>query len=405
MIVSGGLVNIIPKKEVFSLKSLENIPIEVFNKLNLLQMPISDKINSSVTSIYGSSRLKIQPYYGDIDSINIVRLNEINFLKTCKIIEKELKERITTILCAGHFVTDIKCGRYQKGDSKGKAIHWTVKEIFNNFRDGSKKDINGNIGESIDLLEAIGQNHQNIPGGEPAMIKIDMIAPFANRYMEITTVYLIVNDNDNYFFFPNDYLESNRILSSLIDDIEKQKIKNRPFKIVKRLFSILRLIQKLYNNDKAYKYVKFLVPIIGTNISRVSSVYSDLGNLLLLYETNQKNIDIKFASNSIQFLKDKFNVITDLNSIRKNLNIIEKNINNISDLILENKDYKKIENSIKTFMNDINSYIVSEINEYSLSNNITFEKYINIVLNFARKILKGKQVTRNFFGIEFPQKH
>jgi hypothetical protein len=56
-------------------------------------------------------------------------------------------------------------------------------------------------------------------------------------------------------------------------------------------------------------------------------------------------------------------------------------------------------------MNDINSYIISEINEYSLSNNITFEKYTNIVLNFARKILKEKQVTINFFGIELPKKH
>ena len=74
----------------------------------------------------------------------------------------------------------------------------------------------------------------------------------------------------------------------LVGDVEKQKIKGRPFKIMKRLFSICRLGYNMYKDDNGVNYAKLLAPIIGSNISRLSSVYSDLSAIYLLLDTNKK---------------------------------------------------------------------------------------------------------------------
>lgn len=393
----GGLVNKLPQtaEEIFSTKSYWDFPEETFDLIKMLSFKTDKdvRILQSFQYIFGSSRLKLQPYYGDFDTINLVELDGTKE-QMGRLIEKTMKDVVRNIINRGFFMTDVKAGRY----STGKGIHWTDKEVLNGFRDGRNPDINGNEGESYTLYDAIMQDPTLYPDGEPAMLKVDMIAPFNGRYMEITVIYLIIGKKGSVFFFPDNYLESDRIVSSLISDTEKQKKKGRPFKIMKRLFSICRIGYNMYDNNTGFKYAKMIAPIIGTNISRFNSVYSDLSNLKVLLETNKK-IDIKFTFQSIQLLKDRYTPILDLENVVKNTDKLDEYINSICKSLLKREPYEKTIEKIETMQELINNIIQKEINLYFKSINTTYDKYVSSVLKWA-ETLKQKKIVSPFFNLQ-----
>jgi hypothetical protein len=391
----GGLVGEIPDKSsvIFSVKDYSDFPDKSHELISLLGFKQGGDITQSLHFLYGSSRLKIQPYYGDFDTINMVEIKG-EMPEIGKTIEKSLKKIVSDIARRGFFITDIKCGRYKNG----KAIHWTQEEILNSYRDGKNPDMNENIGESYTLYDAIMQDPTEKKGQEPAMLKVDMIAPFAGRYMEITAIYLVVSESGEGFFFADNYLDSRRILGSLIGDVEKQKTKGRPFKIMKRLFSICRLGYGMYKDDNGVKYAKLLVPIIGSNISRLSSVYSDLSSIYLLLQTNKK-IDKTFTFNSLQLFKDKFNVILDLEFVRKNENNLVLLINKICGSILKDKNNDEIMEEIKELQTLINDIIVKELKIYFKSKKTTIERYTDEILNWARNLVLLKKVETQYFAL------
>jgi hypothetical protein len=391
----GGLVGNIPDKSniIFSVKDYSDFPDKSHELISLLGFKQGGDITQSLHFLYGSSRLKIQPYYGDFDTINMVeiagKMEDIG-----RTIEKQLKKIIKQIVDRGFFITDIKCGRYKSG----KAIHWTQDEILNSYRDGRNPDTNKNIGESYKLYDAIMQDPVDKEGHESSMLKVDMMAPFGGRYMEITAIYLIVSKSGKGFFFSDNYLDSRRVLGSLVGDVEKQKTKGRPFKIIKRLFSICRIAHSMYKDDDALDYAKLLVPIIGSNISRLSSVYSDLSAIYLLLETNKK-IDKTYTFNSIQLFKDKFNVILDLENVRKNENKLVLLVNKICGSILKNKNKDEIMVEIKELQNFINDIITKELEIYFKSKKSNLVKYTDEVLNWAKKLMSGQSKPTQYFAL------
>ena len=136
-----------------------------------------------------------------------------------------------------------------------------------------------------------------------------MIAPYYDKYFEITAVYLV--DCLDWKFYPQNIQDTERILSGLITDTKKQLTKNKYFKVIKRLFAIIRMYYLITQDKEAIKIVKPLLPIIGSNISKISSIASDLSTINLLVELNLP-INISFTTQEIQKFKDLLGNIQDL---------------------------------------------------------------------------------------------
>jgi hypothetical protein len=401
MIPKGGLVNEIPKNDIFLQKPLEDLPKSVLLALKDFEFPNKSMINKTTFQLYGSSRLKIQPYYGDLDSICLYQYKNISFNDLCNNVARNLQNVVINNLKKGNFITDIKCGLYQSGEFKEKSIHWSAGEILQGFRSENTPDTNGYYGEYITLVDAIAQNQQNKEEGDVQMTKIDLVIPFNNKYFEITCVYFIYTENYKTLLFPSKFLEYNRIFASLVNDTEKQKKKDRPFKIMKRLFALLRLLNNMVGDkvNTIYDYAKYIVPIIGSNISRVSSIYGDLSTLLTLYETNQPNIDAKFASSSIQDMKDRYNSILDLSTVIQNQTTLNNMFDDLSKLVFSirlKSKFSIIIKQIEKIQNLLNDILKKELAIYFKSLGTTTENFVDKTIKYCISTKK-----KYYFPAEF----
>lgn len=369
----GGIVNQIPIQNIFNTKEDFDISEKVKKLTDYLKITESKYFIENRIKLFGSYFLRIQPYFGDFDTLNIIKIN-LKRQDALKLIVAGIQHKVKAILeKKGWFITDIKAGRYPDGES----IHWTPQEIIQGFRNGDIPDYNGHTGDNITLSSAINQN-SNIGDGLQ-LLKIDMIAPYYDKYFEITAVYLV--DCLDWKFYPQNIQDTERILSGLITDTKKQLTKNKYFKVIKRLFAIIRMYYLITQDKEAIKIVKPLLPIIGSNISKISSIASDLSTINLLVELNLP-INISFTTQEIQKFKDLLGNIQDLDF---DINYLDGLIDKLTLSI--HREYDK--NIVMTEIDEIISYILNicekEVLLYFKSINLDFYKYMEKVFNYVLK--------------------
>ena len=152
--LKGGLLGVIPKSELKKVKQDYEIPTQIKEYIELMTIP-----NTKVIRV-GSGALKIQPYFSDIDVMNIVYKNSstddvINlFIDTIKEKLNNFKNFPTI------FFSDFKTG----------GLHWSVKQIFEENNNGV------NIKDACKIKD---------------VIKLDLIAPYDGRYVEMSTFYIL----------------------------------------------------------------------------------------------------------------------------------------------------------------------------------------------------------------------
>lgn len=283
----GGLIGKIPDKKIFAKRNVYSISdkMESFYKY----LKIKPKKGDSKILLYGSYNFAIQPYFGDLDTINIVHY-ATNKKKAVEEAVKDIQKIISKLNDnnLGRFFTDMKCGLYKDGE----AIHWTAQEILDGKREGNKKDFNGHVGNKT-LKQAIQQ---------VSLCKIDMIAPYNNRYIEITVVYQFscLDGMINYVLPARDQL-----LKSLNDDIIKQLKKEKYFKIIKRLYSAASIKGDVESAQNLY-------PLLTSNISRLSMINGDLKTIELLLQL-KKNINTNIIKVELERIKEMLGNIQDIN--------------------------------------------------------------------------------------------
>jgi len=371
--LEGGIVNQIPIEKIFNAKDNFDIPEKVKKLTDTLKLPDSKYFTENKIKLFGSYFLRIQPYFGDFDTINMVNIN-LNRLDALELVVYGIQKKVDSILNKkGWFITDIKAGRYPDGVS----IHWTPEEIVSGLRIGKIPDYNGHTGENISLAEAINQDC-DIGEGLP-LLKIDMIAPYYEKYFEITSVYL-VNCLD-WQFYPKDIQDTERILGSLVSDTKKQFSKNKYFKVVKRLFAIIRMYYLITKDKQAIELVKPLLPIIGSNISKISSIAGDLSTLNLLIELDEP-INISFTTQEIQKFKD---LIGNINDLEFDMEFLDGLIDKLTSSIVKGYNKEKITSDIDDIINYILNLCKKEIELYFNSINMNFTNYMEKVFNYVLK--------------------
>jgi hypothetical protein len=332
-------LNNIPISRGSETKKKDEYPQRADLLTNFIKFP-SNAFTKSTNFIYGSYALKTQPYYSDIDTINNVHIN-LPRRKSIAYIVKMLKHITKKIVDKkGWFFTDMKAGMYDDGSS----VHWTPQEVIKGKRNGKMPDFNNHVGEKK-LSDAVQEN---------ALLKIDMVAPYYGRYIEVTVVYFI-SDLDGDINFTQMQLDPEYILKSLKEDTRKQFNNHKYFKTAKRIFA-----QAKAKND--LKVIKALLPLITSNVSKLSSIESDLKTIILLLEERHKLNKV--------ITNEEFNIIID-----KLSNVIDISFNEqaiIHALHYANHNIKK-----HNLINAINAlkYIVNYI--HSITNNQT----MNYVLN------------------------
>lgn len=354
----GGIVNEFPDNKILLPKNLLDYPRKVNKIINFFRFPNTKNIKSEII-LFGSYNLRAQPYYADFDTLNLIYINK-NYEETAKIVVKHLKSIIKKIeMKKGWFFTDCKAGLYEDGE----AIHWTSEEIYKGKRN-KNADFNGHFGNK-NLIDAV---------KEHALLKVDMVCPYYDKYIEATVVYLI-KYKDGYFNYDPEWLEAHRVVSSIGNDALKQLNKGKYFKVIKRMFAILRY-------SKNEKYINIIKPLINSNISKLSSIGSDLSTLALLLELN-KPININFTAGEVQSFKEKISNMLDLN-------VNPNQFDNIFDCIyvnLINRNLEKVYELLNCAINLIQKINNNEIINFFNSKNINFLDLVNSIIKDSHDYL------------------
>jgi hypothetical protein len=333
----GGLIFHASAKNIANTKNKNQYPPQAMKIINFLKIPNSKNIVSNIF-IFGSYALRVQPYYSDIDTINQVTIDAPEDESIAIFYDKFKKILLKLNRTRGWFFTDVKAGIYDNGEP----VHWRLDEILDGKRD-NKPDYNGNYGHK-NFLDAV---------KDTALLKLDIVVPYFNRYIEATVVYYL-KSLEKYIGYSEQYFTIDGIISSLLLDTKKQLKKNKIFKAIKRIFAYYRLTSNKKNLEKLY-------PIITSNISKLSSIGSDLSTIKLLLELN-KPIDKLFTSNELYIVIDKIPNMIDLNFDH---NFMIDEIIKIKNLINENKNSDAINllnNVISNIMNITNAETIEYLN-------------------------------------------
>jgi len=299
----GGLIGHIPDNLLTASKNENDFPDKTSAIMALLKFPKSKYIIENKVIIFGTYNLRLQPYYGDIDMrsdiiINLPKEEAVKFVAKCfqDVVKRVEKTR-------GAFFTDAKAGIYDDGE----AVHWTAKEVLKGKRNGSVPDFNGHLGDK-NLLDAI--LDKSIVRDQNVLLKIDAVVPYYGKYLECTNVYDIkyIDENGNTMGLNVPILSEkesfNTIIRTLLKDTQKQRLKKKYFKVIKRIYALTR-----YYND--ISTIKKIEPLLVSNVSKLSTINSDLGTLELLITLNKK-ISKTLVNNELNVMIDKLSNMLDI---------------------------------------------------------------------------------------------
>ena len=333
---SGGIINDIPIGQLTEKISDYDVPESIQRYINLIT------IKPLVIPV-GSSRLRIQKFFSDIDIMNIVQ-KPYDVEGVVKYFIKELINMVNNILNEKNvFFSDFKAG----------GIHWTVDEILNQKKD----DVS-----LYDACKTLG------------VVKIDIIGPYDGRYLEMSTFFVLKTNTEDI----NSNIDS--FEQSLLEDIEHYK-NDKTFKAIKRVWSLATL-------KKDYKTLEKLKDLIKSNLSLLSQINADIETIVLLIE-HKNNYDIDLVIFELNKFKEHFSHIVDIVFDR---DLIISLIDKLIVLFKINKKYnnndnnQEILNTFERIHNNLLKTINKETMEYIKSVNYEFPNNGGVISNFLKKI-------------------
>ena len=275
----GGLIYNIPPEKLFSEKQKYSIPLKLKKFIKLITIP-----NSNVVRV-GSSISKIQPFFSDVDIMNIVESKESpeNAVDIFIVNLKNIVMQLLNLESENIFFSDFKAGNK----------HWTAEQILN---------------ESNELLSL----HDACLMID--VIKIDMFAPYDGRYLEMST-FFILKSKEKYINVDNNYF--NNLQTSLLEDINTYK-DIKPFKAVKRVWSYAKI-------KKDFKTVKKLENLIKSNIALLAQINADIETIQMIIE-RKNNYDKNFLLVEVDDFKERISNIIDISFDELKVDIMIDNI-------------------------------------------------------------------------------
>lgn len=279
--------------------------------------------------VIGSSTLRVMSNYSDIDSMIVV---DLPYSKPKLIFEfyEAFKEKIKELINGyNHFtpiITDIKCG---------DKTHWTVKEVLSNAKHTIAKRF------FIDCLT------------DKAFIKVDIVVPYYDRYIEASAVYYVRGLNDEWLGLNfNDLAKADEFFKVLRDTAHIEYDGGKFMKVLKRIFSMIKSIPNKKENDIIL--AKKLVIFFRSEIGLISKIASDLATLNLLF-VGKKQFSNSFARSELENIRDKlitiYPQILSQNEIKLITDIIDDFDDNNIKMVIEKIDklYGDLSNIVNTF--------------------------------------------------------
>lgn len=224
-------------------------------------------------------------------------------------------------------------------------IRWNSSELKKGYKILKKN-------KKITLSEALRQN---------TLIKLDIYALIAGRYVELTNVFnmILINNNDKSMDFVN--ITKNRLNQTyqdlMISEINKHSsnLFFQPFKIVKRLWF---LSKSLINYPEFQRLLKIMTTIIQSSIGRLNQMEADLTvlNNILKY---QKSINWFNFIDEMESFKNRFGNVFD---IRYDENLVF----NLIDEIIKNL-HKKSKNNLIINLTELINYTKKLVDDETIS--------------------------------------
>lgn len=275
--MKGGLIGQIESDKIDTIKSDDEIPEIIKNYIKLITIP-----DTKVVRV-GSAMLKIQPYFSDIDVMNIIH-KQVSSDELVKFFIVNLKNMLKNILSIPNvFFSDFKAG----------GLHWSVEQI-----------INEKHGE-LSLYDACFIKD---------VVKLDIIGPYDERYLEMSTFFILKSASE-YLNVKSDYFESFK--KSLLKDIAHYQ-ESKPFKALKRVWSLARI-----TNDT--NTMKLLKDVIKSNLALLGQINADIETIILLIEHESK-YDTEFILNELDGFKEKLSTVIDIKLDYEKINLMIDNI-------------------------------------------------------------------------------
>ena len=269
----------------------------------------------------GSSMNKIQPYYSDIEVMNVIH-KQLDSNKLVKFFIENLKQLVSnTLKNTIVFFSDFKAG----------GLHWTSEQIME-----------GKNGE-LSLSDACFIKD---------VIKLDIIAPYNERYLEMST-FFILKSLSEYINVESNYFENFR--KSLLEDIAHYQ-ESKPFKAIKRVWSLARL-----TNDE--KTLEILHELIKSNIALIAQVNADIETFILLVEHSSK-YDLKFVLDELDGFRERLSPILDIPIDFEKLNLMIDNIKLLFNFESANESDKNIIGALTRLHNYLLKIINKETFEF-----------------------------------------
>jgi hypothetical protein len=318
--LKGGIINKIEPHRLLDIRKKMSIPDKLESYIKMITIPKTKIIR------VGSSINKIQPYFSDVDIMNIIDkpIEEDELIKEYII---ELKKIVFNIINSNQvFFSDFKAG----------GLHWTSDEIMNE----EKSDLK--------LMDALKIKD---------VVKIDMIAPYNNRYVEMST-FFVLKSKQGYINIHDDYFT--HFEESLLKDIHEFK-KTKPFKAIKRLWSYSRLKNDIITMDK-------LKDLIRSNIALLSQINADIETIVILVD-KKTNYNKELVIIELDEFKEKISSILD---IEFNEEMIDLYINLLISQFKSNVDSDNIIENLNRLHNYILNIINKETNLYLKTINYEF---------------------------------
>ena len=309
----AGLIGKIDTTQLDLIKSNDEIPEMIKKYVKMITIPDTEVIR------VGSSMIKIQPYFSDVDVMNIIH-KKINSEELVKFFIGELKKLISIIAQEKDmFFSDFKVG----------GLHWTLEQI--------QQEKNG----ELSLYDACFVKD---------VIKLDIITPYDGRYLEMSTFFILKSINE-YINVESNYFDTFK--KSLLKDISHYQ-DSKPFKAIKRVWSLARILKDSKTLDLLHKLIK-------SNIALLAQVNADIETLVLLVEHKSK-YDVEFVLNELDGFRERLSTILDIKLDFEKINLIIDNIK----LLFRFQNLTEAEINICGSLNKLHNYLMEYINKETL---------------------------------------
>ena len=312
MQMKGGLLGNIETKRLTELKTKGEMPQQVKDYVKLMTIP-----DTEVQRV-GSSVFKIQPYFSDVDVMNIVDKPNNSSEEVLTLFIQNIKKIVSELTKSkDNFFSDFKAG----------GIHWSPEEIE------KEKNVCITLREACKLKD---------------VIKIDMIVPYNERYVEMST-FFVLKSKDGFINIESDYFSS--LTKSLLADIKEYKT-TKPFKAIKRVWSLSRINNDLETMDK-------LKDLVRSNVALMAQINADVETIQLLIE-HDSNYNLEFIINEFNEFKGRLSTILDIEYDEEKADII---INNLILLFKFNTKNIEDKNTILESLEQLHDYLLEIINK------------------------------------------